>query len=70
MYNNYDPKKRKLFCFILAILMLVVPVLFTLIWPAVGIIMTLLGVIIFLNWDFITKVAKKLHRLIYKEEMI
>lgn len=70
MYNNYDSKKRKIICFALAILMLIVPVLFILVWPTVGIIMTLLGVVVWLSWDtFVTKVAKKLHHLIYKEEM-
>ena len=70
MYNNYDPKKRKIFCFALAVLMLVVPVLFILVWPTVGIILSLLGAIVWLSWDtLITKVAKKLHHLFYKEEM-
>ena len=70
MYNNYDSKKRKIICFALAVLMLVVPVLFILIWPTVGIILSLLGAIVWLGWDtFITKVAQKLHHLIYKEEM-
>lgn len=70
MYNNHNSKERKIISYILAILILVLPVLFILIWPTIGIITTLLGVIIWLSWNtFITKAAKKIHHLIYKEEM-
>ena len=63
-------KEQKIISYIITLSIMIVPIFLVLLFPAFGIICVLCGVVIWQNWDKISKIAAAIHRKIFKTEMM
>ena len=68
--SDEERKRNKIISHIIAVSLFIIPILFIWLFPTLGIILSLSGIIIWQLWNPVfSNMAKKVHKLLFKEEI-